>query len=95
VLIFNSKAVVERRGFRPKIFDESVEDVGYEYFNDRVLPSCSDEPVVRYLVPFISYVRLGEALVLDRQDSLVVYESDRDVPCTETGLFWLVTPKSL
>ena len=74
---------------------ESVEDVGYEYFNDRVLPSCSDEPVVRYLVPFISYVRLGEALVLDRQDSLVVYESDRDVPCTETGLFWLVTPKSL
>jgi hypothetical protein len=22
VLIFNSKAVVERRGFRPKIFDE-------------------------------------------------------------------------
>jgi DNA modification methylase len=25
VLVFNSKAVVERRGFRPKIFDESVD----------------------------------------------------------------------
>ncbi|BCU14446.1 MULTISPECIES: hypothetical protein [Microcystis] len=73
---------------------ESVEDVGYEYFNDRVLPSCSDEPVVRYLGPFISYVRLGEALVLDRQEGLVVYETERDVPCTETGPFWLVTPKS-
>jgi len=73
---------------------ESVEDVGWEYFNDRVLPACSDEPVVRYLGPFISYVRLGEALVLDRQDCLVVYETDRDVPCTETGPFWLVTPKS-
>ncbi|AVQ72236.1 MULTISPECIES: hypothetical protein [Microcystis] len=73
---------------------ESVEDVGWEYFNDRVLPACSDEPVVRYLGPFISYVRLGEALVLDRQDGLVVYDTDRDVPCTETGPFWLVTPKS-
>lgn len=74
---------------------ESVEDVGWEYFNDQVLPACSDEPVVRYLGPFISYVRLGEALVLDRQDGLVVYDTDRDVPCTETGPFWLVTPKSL
>ncbi|MFM6521059.1 MAG: hypothetical protein ACKPIC_32625 [Microcystis panniformis] len=55
---------------------ESVEDVGWEYFNDRVLPACSDEPVVRYLGPFISYVCLGEALVLDRQDGLVVYETD-------------------
>ncbi|MCA2719725.1 MULTISPECIES: hypothetical protein [Microcystis] len=73
---------------------ESVEDVGWEYFNERVLPACSDEPVVRYLGPFISYVRLGEALVLDRQDGLVVYDTDRDVPCTETGPFWLVTPKS-
>ncbi|GCL46156.1 hypothetical protein NIES3806_09980 [Microcystis aeruginosa NIES-3806] len=73
---------------------ESVEDVGWEYFNERVLPACSDEPVVRYLGPFISYVRLGEALVLDRQDGLVVYDTDRDVPCTETGPFWWVTPKS-
>ncbi|CAO5035983.1 SMI1/KNR4 family protein [Microcystis aeruginosa] len=73
---------------------ESVEDVGWEYFNERVLPACSDEPVVRYLSPFISYVRLGEALVLDRQDGLVVYDTDRDVPCTETGPFWWVTPKS-
>ncbi len=72
---------------------ESVEDVGWEYFNERVLPACSDEPVVRYLGPFISCVRLGEALVLDRQDGLVVYDTDRDVPCTETGPFWLVTPK--
>lgn len=55
---------------------ESVEDVGCEYFNDRVLLACSDEPVVRYLGPFISYVCLGEALVLDRQDGLVVYETD-------------------
>jgi hypothetical protein len=27
-LVFNGKAVVERRGFRPKIFDESVSVLG-------------------------------------------------------------------
>jgi hypothetical protein len=30
VLIFNSKAVVERRGFRPKIFDEMLASAGRE-----------------------------------------------------------------
>ncbi|GCA92672.1 hypothetical protein MAE30S32_13240, partial [Microcystis aeruginosa 11-30S32] len=28
VLIFNSKAVVERRGFRPKIFDDAAKANG-------------------------------------------------------------------
>ncbi|MEY3555010.1 MAG: hypothetical protein RLZZ580_1064, partial [Cyanobacteriota bacterium] len=26
-LVFNGKAVVERRGFRPKIFDEAIENL--------------------------------------------------------------------
>lgn len=73
---------------------ESVEDVGYEYFNETVLPACNDDRPVRYLAPFLSFVRLGEALVLDREDGLVVYETDRDDLCTETGPFWFVTPKS-
>ncbi|MEY3556999.1 MAG: hypothetical protein RLZZ580_3056, partial [Cyanobacteriota bacterium] len=30
-LVFNSKAVVERRGFRPKIFDDSIVAGGIEY----------------------------------------------------------------
>ncbi|MDJ0560545.1 MAG: hypothetical protein PX638_15710, partial [Microcystis sp. M53599_WE4] len=30
-LVFNSKAVVERRGFRPKIFDETI----YQIFGSR------------------------------------------------------------
>ncbi len=39
--IFNSKAVVERRGFRPKIFDDHrvyppkiVVESGYRYYNN-------------------------------------------------------------
>ncbi|MCA2685712.1 MAG: DUF5615 family PIN-like protein [Microcystis sp. M038S2] len=38
VLIFNSKAVVERRGFRPKIFDE----IG--------LAGCTDDVVLDYVI---------------------------------------------
>ncbi|NCQ81131.1 MAG: hypothetical protein GPI99_24965 [Microcystis aeruginosa W13-15] len=38
-LVFNGKAVVERRGFRPKIFDEKIEGltvrVGYQEFTNR------------------------------------------------------------
>ncbi|MEY3554813.1 MAG: hypothetical protein RLZZ580_867, partial [Cyanobacteriota bacterium] len=30
VLVFNSKAVVERRGFRPKIFDEWTTTTDYQ-----------------------------------------------------------------
>lgn len=74
----------------------SVEDVGYEYYIERILPSCQDCSAVHYLAPFISYIRLGEALVLDtdQDKGLVVYESDENDRCTETGPFWLVTTKS-
>jgi hypothetical protein len=48
-------------------------------FNDQVLPPVAMS-LLSAISPFISYVRLGEALVLDRQDGLVVYETDRDVP---------------
>lgn len=70
---------------------DSVEDVGYEYFHETVLPACNDARSVHYLAPFISFVRLGEALILDREDGLVVYEIDGDDLCTETGPFWFVT----
>ncbi len=73
---------------------ESVEDVGYEFYMETVLPTCTDAQPVHYLAPFISFVRLGEALVLDREDGLLVYETDRDDLCTETGPFWFVTLKS-
>jgi hypothetical protein len=73
---------------------ESVEDVGYEYFMETVLPACNNGPAVRYLAPFIAYIRLGEALVLDKE-GVVVYETDEGNSCTETGPFWLVTLKSM
>lgn len=71
---------------------ESVEDVGYEYFTEKVLPTCNNDPAVRYLEPFISYIQLGEALVLS-QEGIVVYESQENDTCTEKGPFWFVTAK--
>lgn len=73
---------------------ESVEDLGYEYFTETVLGACHNDPAVQYLAPFISHIRLGEALILDREDWVVVYETDENDLCTETGPFWLVMPKS-
>ena len=73
---------------------ESVEDVGYEYFTETVLPACDDKQIVERLAPFISYVQLGESLVLEQKEGLVVYDSNGDDRCTETGPFWLVTPKA-
>lgn len=73
---------------------ESVEDVGYEFYMETVLPTCTDARPAHYLAPFISFVRLGEALILDRDDGLLVYETDQDDLCTETGPFWFVTPKA-
>lgn len=73
---------------------ESVEDVGYEFYMETVLPPCPDARPAHYLAPFISFVRLGEALILDRNDGLLVYETDQDDLCTETGPFWFVTPKT-
>ncbi len=73
---------------------ESVEDVGYEYFTEKVLPTCNHNRSVQYLAPFVSYIRLGEALVLDQKDTVLVYDIDRDDHCTETGPFWLLTSKS-
>lgn len=70
----------------------NVEDVGYEYFQETVLLICQNEAAIRYLEPFVSYVQLGEALILS-QDGLVVYEADETDRCTESGPFWLVTPK--
>lgn len=72
---------------------ESVSDVGYEYFQEKVLPTCNDDPVVKYLEPFISYIKLGEALALS-QEGIVVYDNQENNKCTETGPFWFVTAKS-
>lgn len=72
---------------------ESIEDVGYEYYMEKVLPECKNATAAHYLAPFISYVRLGEALILDQGDGVVVYETDEDDRCTETGPFWFVSPK--
>lgn len=71
---------------------QSVEDVGYEYFSEKILSTSNDKAAVRYLEPFVSFICLGEAIVLS-QEGLVVYDtSDRNC-CTETGPFWLVTAK--
>ncbi len=72
---------------------DSVEDVGYEYFRQKVLPACSDRSVVAYLEPFISFVRLGEALILSQEGQLF-YETDGNDASTETGPFWFVTANS-
>lgn len=72
---------------------ESVEDVGYEYYMQKVLPTCTPATAAHYLAPFISYTRLGEALVLDQPEGLVVYETEKGDRCTETGPFWLATPR--
>jgi hypothetical protein len=72
---------------------DSVEDVGYEYFRQKVLPACSDRSVVGYLEPFISFVRLGEALILSQEGQLF-YETDGNDVSTETGPFWFVTVNS-
>lgn len=73
---------------------DSVEDVGYEYFVNTVLPTCIHSPTVQFLEPFISFVRLGEALILADSESVVIYDANHDDRCTETGPFWFVTPKS-
>lgn len=70
-----------------------VEDVGYEYFVETVLPTCHDRSAVHYLAPFISFVRLGEARIMDG-DGIVVYETNGNDSCTETGPFWYVLPKT-
>lgn len=70
----------------------NVEDVGYEYFMNQVVPNCHNRAAVHYLAPFISFVRLGETLVLD-QNNVVIYDMDDGDSCTETGPFWLVTSK--
>ena len=41
MLIFNSKAVVERRGFRPKIFDENL---AQGHYSDRT--TKQDQPSI-------------------------------------------------
>jgi hypothetical protein len=69
---------------------EKVEDVGYEYFREKVLPTCNDRSVIEYLEPFISFIRLGEALILSQEGQLF-YETDGNDVSTETGPFWFVT----
>lgn len=71
----------------------NVKDVGYEFYMEQVLPGCMNDSAIHYIAPFISYVRLGEALILDNEDGIVVYESDENDCCTETGPFWLIMPK--
>lgn len=71
---------------------ENVADVGYEYFTETVLPACNNDPAVQYLESFISFMRLGEALILS-QKGIAIYDSDENDRCTETGPFWFVTVK--
>lgn len=73
---------------------QSVEDVGYEYFTETVLLTCKNNQAIQRLAPFISYTQLGESLVLEQKDGLIVYDSNGGDRCTETGPFWLVTPKA-
>jgi hypothetical protein len=70
-----------------------VADVGYEYFVEKVLPASTDAALVQYLKPFISFPHLGEALILDATESILIYDSNHGDRCTETGPFWLVTSK--
>ena len=70
----------------------SVEDVGYEYFTEKVKRACNNDPDVQYLESFISFVQLGEALILSKE-GIVVYDNNGSDRCTETGPFWFVTPK--
>jgi hypothetical protein len=72
---------------------ENVEDVGYEYFTEMLLPTCSNIPAICYLKPFISFVGLGEALILS-QAGAVIYDSNHNDRCTETGPFWFVKTTS-
>ncbi|WP_013324452.1 hypothetical protein [Gloeothece verrucosa] len=72
---------------------DSVEDVGYEYYTQKVLSACHQDESVRYLEPFISFVRLGESLILS-EDGCVIYDNEKnDDSCTETGPFWWITAK--
>ncbi|WP_416669889.1 hypothetical protein [Egbenema bharatensis] len=71
----------------------TIEEVGYQYFVEKVLPSCIYSPTVEYLEPFIAFTLLGESLVLADSESMVFYDTNNDDSCTETGPFWLVSPK--
>jgi hypothetical protein len=71
---------------------ENVRDVGYEYFIQTVLPACQNEATVRVVEPFISFMQLGEHLILSGKVS-VVYDTNNGDQCTETGPFWLITTK--
>jgi hypothetical protein len=73
---------------------DSVEDVGYEYFSENVVPSCIHARTVQYLEPFISFARLGKALLLETPESTVIYDTDHNDTCTEKGPFWFVMLKS-
>jgi hypothetical protein len=64
----------------------TIEDVGYEYFVEKVLPSCTHSPTVQYLEPFISFTLLGETLILSDTESIVIYDSNHDDSCTEFAL---------
>lgn len=88
-----------RQHFPDRLFSEltiryydDVRDVGYEYFMNTVLPACHQSDLVQYLEPFISFVNLGEALILTQQ-GIVVYDNTGRGECTETGPFWFITPK--
>ncbi|MGL4622822.1 hypothetical protein [Chroococcidiopsis sp.] len=71
---------------------QCVEDVGYEYFTETVLPICGNHAAVQYLEPFISFMRLGESLILSKE-GMAIYASEENDTCTECGPFWFVTAK--
>jgi hypothetical protein len=71
----------------------SVEDVGHEFFTETVLTDCGNRPAAHFLEPFISFVGLGEAVILSQQGT-VIYDTDHGNSCTETGPFWFVKTRN-
>jgi hypothetical protein len=71
---------------------ENVGDVGYEYFIQTVLPTCHNQATVRSVEPFISFIQLGEHLIVSGKGCLV-YDTNNGDKCTEAGPFWVITAK--
>lgn len=70
----------------------SVEEVGHEFFTETVLTDCGNRPAAHFLEPFISFVSLGEAVILSQRGT-VIYDTNHGNSCTETGPFWFVKTK--
>ena len=79
MLIFNSKAVVERRGFRPKIFDETINvlkrkfSLSYSQIREAVQELSEGFPIVLVSVNTIEMaLNLAERYQYSYFDSLIL-----------------------